>query len=944
MLRYRKTLSLLVLSNQPWSRSTSTGAQYYTSTNVSGGSAHRRVVVTGMGLVTPLGVGLQHNWNSIVGGKSGLVSFDLVPDCPSKVVAMVPKGDGVGQFNDTSIPSSVKLASSDFIKYAIVASQEAINDAQLGPLLDSNADDIQERVGVIVGSGIGAMSDIVGTAEKVVTSTSNKSKSVSAYFIPRILINEVSGILSILHKAKGVNFSVVSACATGAHSIGESFRKIKYGEMDAMICGGTESAINSLSLLGFSRMRALSTKYNNDPTRASRPFDRDRDGFVMGEGAGILVLEEYQHAVNRGAKIYCEVTGYGATGDSGHISAPSADGDGPFRSMKLALKESGLSNTDIGYINAHATSTPQGDEIECLAVKKFFNNSTQPITLGSNKSSIGHLLGAAGSVESIFSILSLQNNIIPPTLNLENPCTPDIDFVANVSWIPRGAANPYPQKYDANEEELEDLNEDEINQKDISDEEKEEAATKDSKKKNKSGDDFMNRYNFDDYDEEDDEQGNMGEKGDMIEEVGLQFINRAMKGLMYYKDPDTDPHLQDNEEDVEDLEDILIRPTDSLLITAIATADDEYSHLDIMIYEEDCDNLYVHHDIILSSYPLALAWMDQNPTNAQEKGNFVAVGTFEPGIEIWNLDILDNLIPTVTLGQLEKEKGIKNKKTKLSTTSHTDSVMALSWNSQQRNILASGSSDKTIKVWDITTQQCLNSFTHHKDKIQALQWNPQEKTALLAGSFDKTASILDIRSPDAAYKWAMKSQVECLQWNPHNAKEFIVGSDNGLLRCFDATQGPTAQPLWSVQAHNQGISTFSICPGQPGFIATGSADQTLKLWKIDNNTPSLIQEKNLGEEIFSISFFQNSPYILAVGSEGQRPNIVNTKRFVSVQNSFGLEKPEGFDSEPSFVTRNKNNGEEDDDDEEEEEEEDEDEDFEEGEEGEEDDEESEEEN
>jgi len=415
--------------------------RYFTSSG--GGETNRhqiqqfkRVVVTGMGLVTPLGVGLEHNWNSIVGGKSGLVACDVVPDCPSKVVALVAKGKDQGLFDDSSIPSSVKLASSDFIKYAIVASQEAVNDAGLGEMLDSNHEGIQERVGVIIGSGIGAMSDIVTTAEKVVTSTTNKAKSVSAYFIPRILINEVSGIVSILHKAKGPNFSVVSACATGAHSIGESFRKIKYGEMDAMICGGTEAAINSLSLLGFSRMRALSTKYNNDPTRASRPFDKDRDGFVMGEGAGILILEEYQHALNRGAKIYCEISGYGATGDSGHISAPSADGDGPLRAMKMALKESGLSNTDIGYINAHATSTPQGDEIECLAVKKFYEKADghpPSIVISSNKSSIGHLLGAAGSVESIFSILTLKNNLIPPTLNLDNPCSPDIDFVPHTA-------------------------------------------------------------------------------------------------------------------------------------------------------------------------------------------------------------------------------------------------------------------------------------------------------------------------------------------------------------------------------------------------------------------------------------------------------------------------------------------------------------------------------
>ncbi|KAN0025886.1 hypothetical protein ACTFIU_001648 [Dictyostelium citrinum] len=409
----------------------------------------KRVVVSGMGIVSPLGVGIKYNWEKLINGESGIKRFegfeDSRVDCPSKVVARVPKGEGIGEFNsNTMIPSQMKLASSDFIKYAIVATDEAIKDSKLDKFIESN-EEFQERIGVCIGSGTGSMEEIMSANEKISNklnnvSAENTSGKVSAYFIPKILINEASGIISILHKAKGPNMSIVSACATGSHCIGESFRKIKYGEVDAMICGGTEASINSVSMIGFSRMKALSTKYNNheNPSSSSRPFDQGRDGFVMGEGAGILILEEYEHALKRGANIYCEITGYGSTGDAYHISAPNSDGNGPLRSMNLALIESGLPNSShIDYINAHATSTPLGDGIECTAVKNFYNNNNQnnnnqnnnnqinnnnkEIIMSSNKGSIGHLLGAAGSVESIFSILALCNNIIPPTLNLENP-------------------------------------------------------------------------------------------------------------------------------------------------------------------------------------------------------------------------------------------------------------------------------------------------------------------------------------------------------------------------------------------------------------------------------------------------------------------------------------------------------------------------------------------
>ncbi|EGC38304.1 hypothetical protein DICPUDRAFT_86592 [Dictyostelium purpureum] len=394
-----------------------------------------------MGLVTPLGCGLDTNWKRLINGESGIQKLTIDNskiDIPAKIAAMVPKGSEEGQFDQQKmVPSDVRLASSDFIKYAVAASNEAVQDSGISDALKENKDSLQERTGVCIGSGTGSMEEIMAATEKISKYSSGTGK-VSAYFIPRILINEASGIVSILHKAKGPNLSIVSACATGSHCIGESFRKIKYGEVDVMICGGTEASINSVSMVGFSKMKALSTKFNDTPTESSRPFDKRRDGFVMGEGAGILVLEEYEHAIARGAKIYCEVKGYGSSGDAHHISAPNSDGNGPFRSMTLALKESGLDASDIDYFNAHATSTPLGDGIECKAIKDFVNQnsiqtSNKQITMSSNKGSIGHLLGAAGSVESIFSILSLYNNIAPPTLNLEEPS----DDCLGINLVPK---------------------------------------------------------------------------------------------------------------------------------------------------------------------------------------------------------------------------------------------------------------------------------------------------------------------------------------------------------------------------------------------------------------------------------------------------------------------------------------------------------------------------
>ncbi|GAM21953.1 hypothetical protein SAMD00019534_051280 [Acytostelium subglobosum LB1] len=387
----------------------------------------KRVVVTGMGLITPFGRGVQHNWQKIVESNSSSLSSLTFEgyDITSKVAGRVPRGtEHEHQFHDGLVPSQYRLGSSDFIKYAIVASEEALTDSKLDLASDES---LQERTGVCIGSGVGAMEDITNTHDKVKAGGQNKA---SAYFVPRILINEASGIVSIINRIKGPNMSIVSACATGAHAIGESFRKIKYGEADVMLCGGSEASITPLSVIGFARMRALSTKFNDRPQQASRPFDEDRDGFVISEGAGVLVLEELEHALKRNATIYCEVAGYGATGDAHHLSSPEPSGNGAKRAMANALKEANITDplAQVDYINAHATSTPMGDGIECQAVLNLFGATTPEqaarITMSSTKGAIGHLLGAAGSAESIVSIMALHNNMAPPNVNLERP-TPE---------------------------------------------------------------------------------------------------------------------------------------------------------------------------------------------------------------------------------------------------------------------------------------------------------------------------------------------------------------------------------------------------------------------------------------------------------------------------------------------------------------------------------------
>ena len=384
----------------------------------------RRVVVTGVGLVTPLGIGLDRVWGKLVEGESGIraiQSFD-VSDLPSRIAAQVPQGDRAsGLFNaDDWVPSKDQRRMDDFIIYAMAAAVQAVEDSGWQP----NSDEEHERTGVMIGSGIGGLP---GITEGAITLQERGPRRVTPFFIPASLINLASGHVSIRYGFKGPNHAVVTACSTGAHAIGDASRLIMLDDADVMVCGGTEAAICRLGIAGFAAARALSTGFNDDPPRASRPWDQQRDGFVMGEGAGILVLEEYEHARARGAKIYAEVLGYGMSGDAFHLTAPAEDGSGAYRSMRNALRSAGLAPEKIDYINAHGTSTPLGDEIELGAVKRLFGDHAYTLSMSSTKSAIGHLLGAAGSVEAIFSIMALRDGVVPPTLNLNNP-SPSCDI------------------------------------------------------------------------------------------------------------------------------------------------------------------------------------------------------------------------------------------------------------------------------------------------------------------------------------------------------------------------------------------------------------------------------------------------------------------------------------------------------------------------------------
>lgn len=386
----------------------------------------RRVVVTGLGIVSPLATGIDHTWKKILNSESGIRKVEGVDvsDITCQIAGEIIPGEGEGDFNpDNYLHPKEQRKTDKFIHFALGAAAEAVADAGIAEISDEE----KLRTGVMIGSGIGGLPKI---EEGALVLKEQGPRKLSPFFIPSCLINLASGQVSIKYGFKGPNHAVVTACSTGCHAIGDASRIIKYGDADIMVAGGAESAVSRLGIAGFAAARALSTSYNDTPEKASRPYDQGRDGFVMGEGAGVVVLEELEHAKARGAKIYAEVGGYGMSGDAYHITAPADDGDGGYRAMQAAVKDSGLDLSEIDYVNAHGTSTPKGDEIELGAVKRLFGENAYNLSMSSTKSAVGHLLGAAGAVEAIFSILALRDQICPPTLNLDNPSEAcDIDLV-----------------------------------------------------------------------------------------------------------------------------------------------------------------------------------------------------------------------------------------------------------------------------------------------------------------------------------------------------------------------------------------------------------------------------------------------------------------------------------------------------------------------------------
>ena len=377
----------------------------------------RRVVVTGLGMVSPLGVGVEHNWSEITAGRSGIRKIEHfdVSDITSQIAGIIPRGDGSGEYNpDTFMEPKEQRKVDEFIVYGMAAAEEAVQDAGWTP----DDEESLNRTGVLIGSGIGGLDTIYQTSTLM---NEKGPRRISPFFVPAALINLTSGHVSIKYGYRGPNHSVVTACATGTHAIGDAARLIALDDADVMIAGGAEGAVCRLGVAGFAAARALSTGYNERPGEASRPWDQDRDGFVIGEGAGVVVLEEYEHAKARGAKIYGEVIGYGLSGDAHHITSPAEDGNGGYRAMEAALKRAQINPEDIDYINAHGTSTPVGDGIEFGAVKRLFESALDTVSMSSTKSAIGHLLGAAGAVEAIYTLKAIETGVLPPTLNLENP-------------------------------------------------------------------------------------------------------------------------------------------------------------------------------------------------------------------------------------------------------------------------------------------------------------------------------------------------------------------------------------------------------------------------------------------------------------------------------------------------------------------------------------------
>ncbi len=391
----------------------------------------RRVVVTGLGMVTPLGCGVELNWARLLAGASGagsITSFDA-SDLPARIACNIPRGDGTeGTFNpDDWMEPKEQRKVDDFIVFAMAAAKQALTDADWKP--ESREDQI--ATGVAIGSGIGGLG---GIYEASILLKERGPRRLSPFFIPGRLSNLAAGYVSIEHGLKGPNHAVVTACSTGAHAIGDAARMVALGDADVMVAGGAESAINRLGIAGFCACRALSTAFNDTPEKASRPYDKDRDGFVMGEGAGVVVLEELEHALARGARIYAEIVGYGMSGDAYHITSPAEDGDGAYRCMSAALARAGIAASDLDYVNAHGTSTQVGDEIELRAVERLLANASRKPSMSSTKSATGHLLGAAGSIEAIYSILAIRDQIVPPTINLDNPSVEtDLDLVPHVA-------------------------------------------------------------------------------------------------------------------------------------------------------------------------------------------------------------------------------------------------------------------------------------------------------------------------------------------------------------------------------------------------------------------------------------------------------------------------------------------------------------------------------
>jgi len=390
----------------------------------------RRVVITGLGVVSPLADGVEASWDRLINGQSGISKIDSfdASDLACQIGGMVPKGEGDGEFNiDKYVDVKERKKMDEFVVYAMAAADQAVADAGWTPSDEESLD----RTGVMIGSGIGGLVGITNGHQGMVE---RGPRRLSPFYIPSNLINIASGFVSIKYGYRGPNHSVVTACATGTHAIGDAARMVAFDDADVMIAGGTEAAVSRIGMAGFAAARALSTQYNDTPEKASRPWDQGRDGFVMGEGAGIVVLEEYEHAKKRGAKIYAEVIGYGMSGDANHITAPAEDGNGGFRAMQAAIKRAEINPSDIDYINAHGTSTPLGDKIEHDSVKRMLGNAAETTSMSSTKSAIGHLLGAAGAVEAIFCAKAIETQVCPPTLNLDNPTEGcDLDLIPHTA-------------------------------------------------------------------------------------------------------------------------------------------------------------------------------------------------------------------------------------------------------------------------------------------------------------------------------------------------------------------------------------------------------------------------------------------------------------------------------------------------------------------------------